>query len=311
MGHTMTPAAQSASPRYGTIFNCMRFALNDGPGIRTTIFLKGCPLRCIWCHNPESQEGAPSLLYAPERCLACGDCVNACTHGALRWDGGPVRDEHKCVLCGDCCSVCVSEVRRLVGYQVTSQQLLQTILRDRILYDESGGGVTFSGGEPLSQPEFLREILMACRAERIHTTVDTCGYAKPETFIQVCSQTDMLLFDLKLMDSELHREVTGVGNETILENLKTAAKLPKPLVVRIPVVPGVNDDPANISATLEFLKSIGLERVDLLAYHQTGQEKYRRLGWESKYQAIPPSSTQMQALLKQFSEYGFSVRVGG
>lgn len=307
----MTPGPQSATVPTGIVFNCMRFAVNDGPGIRTTVFFKGCPLRCTWCHNPESQDGKPSLLYAPERCLSCGDCVHACTHGALRWDGAPVRDENKCELCGACCNICVSEARRLAGYRVTVDQLLQTILRDRILYDESGGGVTFSGGEPLSQPEFLQEILMACRAERIHTTVDTCGYAKPETFVRVCSHADMLLFDLKVMDSELHREVTGVGNETILENLKTAARMPKPLIVRIPVVPGVNDDPANISATLEFLKSIAVSRVDLLAYHQTGQEKYRRLGWECKYQATPPSSTQMEALLQQFSEHGFSVRVGG
>jgi pyruvate formate lyase activating enzyme len=293
------------------IFNCMRFGVNDGPGIRTTVFLKGCPLRCIWCHNPESQEGAPSLLYAPERCLSCGDCVIACTHGALWWDGASVRDEKKCELCGDCCNVCVSEARRLAGYQVTSEQLLQTILRDRILYDESGGGVTFSGGEPLSQPEFLEQILIACRDEGIHTTIDTCGHAKPETFIRVCSHADMLLFDLKVMDSELHREVTGVGNEMILENLKTAAKMPKPLVVRIPVVPGVNDDPSNISAALEFLISVGVARVDLLAYHQTGREKYRRMGWECKYQATPPSSTQMETLRQQFSERGFSVRVGG
>lgn len=311
MGRTMTPAPQPATPRFGTIFNCMRFAVNDGPGIRTTVFLKGCPLRCIWCHNPESQESAPSLLYAPERCLSCRDCVQACTHHALRWDSAPVRDERKCELCGDCCNVCVSEARRLAGDRVTVEQLLHTILRDRILYDESDGGVTFSGGEPLAQPEFLQEILMACRAEGIHTTVDTCGHASPETFIRVCSHADMLLFDLKVMDSELHREVTGVGNETILENLKTAAKMPKPLVVRIPVVPGVNDDSANISATLEFLKSIGIERVDLLAYHQTGQEKYRRLGWQCKYQATAPSPTQMEVLLKQFSERGFSVRIGG
>jgi pyruvate formate lyase activating enzyme len=307
----MTPAPQSANPRSGTIFNCMRFAVNDGPGIRTTVFLKGCPLRCIWCHNPESQETAPSLLYAPERCLSCGDCVHACTHGALRWDGGPVRDQQKCELCGDCCNVCVSEARRLTGYRVTTDQLLQTILRDRILYDESSGGVTFSGGEPLSQPEFLQEILTACRAEGIHTTVDTCGYAKPDTFVRVCSHADMLLFDLKGMDSQRHGEVTGVGNEMILENLKIAAKMPILLVVRIPVVPGVNDEPANISATMEFLKSIGVARVDLLAYHQTGQEKYRRLGRECKYLATPPSSAQMETLLKQFSEHGFSVRVGG
>lgn len=250
-------------------------------------------------------------MYAQERCLLCGDCSRACTHGALRWDGAPVRDEQRCELCGDCCDVCATEARRLVGYRVSVDQLLKTILRDRILYEESGGGVTFSGGEPLVQAEFLESMLAACREEGIHTVVDTCGYASSERFDRICSEASMLLFDLKVMDPERHRDVTGVSNEIIIENLKSAVRNRKPLVVRIPVVPNVNDDPKSMDEMRTFLKRVGVRRVDLLAYHQSGQEKYRRMGMECKYEANPPTSEQMELLREQFSKEGFAVRIGG
>ena len=188
---------------------------------------------------------------------------------------------------------------------------MRTVLRDRILYEESGGGVTFSGGEPLQQPEFLCAMLEACRSEGIHTVVDTCGHAKSETFVRGCSLADMLLFDLKVMDSERHREIAGTGNETILQNLRAAVSMAKPLVVRIPIVPGMNDDPENIGATLRLLKAYGASRVDLLPYHRTGQEKYQRLGMVCEYEGIPPSTAQMEALRAQFAEQGFAVRIGG
>jgi pyruvate formate lyase activating enzyme len=289
----------------------MRFALNDGPGIRTTIFLKGCPLACVWCHNPESQSARPELMFAEERCIACGDCVDACRHDALEWGGKPIRSPQRCASCGACCQVCATEARRWVGSKITAQELLSTVKRDRILYDESGGGVTFSGGEPLSQPEFLIAALALCRSEGFHTVVDTCGYADRKVFDQVRNLSDMMLFDLKLMDSDRHREVTGAKNERILANLRSAMLISKPLVVRIPVVPGVNDDERNISATIEFLGSVGVKRVDLLAYHQAGREKYRRLGLAAPFEAIPPTEAQMQELKNRFDTKGFEVRIGG
>lgn len=294
----------------GIIFNVMRFALNDGPGIRTTVFLKGCPLACSWCHNPESQNPRPELMFAEDRCIACADCVQACRHGALTWDGKPVRDPHRCTSCGECCQVCVTEARRWIGTKVTAQDVFSQVKRDRILYDESGGGVTFSGGEPLSQPDFLIAALTLCHADGIHTVVDTCGYADPKVFHQVRDLADMMLFDLKLMDSDRHREFTGAKNERILENLRAAMLVSKPLVVRIPVVPGVNDDEQNISDSIEFLSNIGVKRVDLLAYHQTGREKYQRLGLVP-FEAVPPSESQMQELRNRFHSQGFEVRIGG
>ncbi len=303
--------AASAGP-IGTLFNLMRFAVNDGPGIRTTVFLKGCPLTCVWCHNPESQMPAPEVMFAPERCIACGECVRTCHHDALHWDGEkPVREAERCQLCGECCEACVSEARRRVGYRAAVPELLEQILRDRIIFEESGGGVTFSGGEPLLQAEFLCAMLTACRSEGIHTAVDTCGYAQVQTFSRVSEQADLLLFDLKLMNSDRHRQYTGVGNGVILKNLRSAVDMGKSLIVRIPIVPGVNDHQGNISATVKFLESAGVRNVDLLAYHETGVEKYRRLESEYPQELIPPTDAQMKGLCDQFAARGFVVRIGG
>ena len=296
----------------GVIFNVMRFAVHDGPGIRTTVFLKGCPLSCSWCHNPESQSFSPEPMYGPDKCIACRECVQACHPGALQWhDDKPVRDGKRCQLCGECCDACPSEARRFVGYRVSVSDLVARILRDRIIMDESGGGVTFSGGEPLSQSDFLCAALDACRAEGLHTAVDTCGYARAEVFERVCKLTDLLLFDLKLMDPVRHKQATGVDNGLILENLLSAADSGRELIVRIPIVPGVNDDGTNVAATLEFMASAGVKNVDLLPYHATGVGKYRRLDASLPEEIIPPAEAQMRALHNQFASRGFAVRIGG
>jgi pyruvate formate lyase activating enzyme len=276
------------------LFNIMRFALHDGPGIRTTVFLKGCPLACPWCHNPESQNPGPELMFAPERCLGCGDCVGACPQGALSWeDGAPRRDPQLCRLCGECCQLCPADARRLTGWRTGVRELLEQVRRDQVFFSESGGGVTFSGGEPLMQPDFLCAALAACRAEGIHTVVDTCGYASRQTVAHVSGHTDLFLFDLKLMDSRRHQELTGVGNDVILENLRLLAGLGKAIIARIPIVPGMNDDEENITATLRFLEAARVENVELLPYHGTGREKYRRLQRDCGCSASPPSPAQM------------------
>jgi pyruvate formate lyase activating enzyme len=296
----------------GLVFNIMRFSLHDGPGIRTTVFLKGCPLTCWWCHNPESQNVRPEVMYAADRCIRCGDCIPACEHGALKFDKGPVRNPELCVQCGECADECLTDARRFVGEWMTADEVVRKVGRDTVFFDESGGGVTFSGGEPLMQPDFLEAALKACKAEGLHTTVDTCGYARPETLSRIMPHVDLVLFDFKMADPERHRQATGVSNEIILENLSTLVATGKQLIVRIPVVPGTNDDERNIRESIELLTRLGVDRVDLLAYHEAGTEKYQRLG--SKYrlsQVKPPAPKTMQELSDRFCRAGFAVRIGG
>jgi pyruvate formate lyase activating enzyme len=290
----------------------MRFSVHDGPGIRTTVFLKGCPLSCFWCHNPESQSASPEVMYAADRCVRCGDCVSACSHGALTVDGVPLRNPELCVQCGDCAAACVTDARRFVGEWMSSEEVVRQIRRDVVFFDESGGGVTFSGGEPLMQPEFLQSTLKACKAEGIHVALDTCGFAPPQVLAGILPYIDLVLFDLKLVNPERHREVTGVPNGMILENLSMLVRSGKPLIVRIPIIPGVNDDAVNVRESMDLLADLRVKRVDLLAYHEAGTDKYQRLG--SKYHLAdlkPPTPEIMKEISDRFCRAGFSVRIGG
>lgn len=312
VSNELQSARSAAAQPKGLIFNVMRFSLNDGPGIRMTVFMKGCPLSCWWCHNPESQKLKQQIMFAADKCLQCGDCVQACTHGALTWDGGPIRDTAKCTECGDCAKVCTVEARQFVGEWITVEELMRRIRRDVIFFDQSGGGVTFSGGEPMMQPDFLEAALIACKAEGIHTTVDTCGYAQPRTLARIMNKVDLFLVDLKMIDPERHKKYTGTSNDLILANLEAMVQAGKRVKVRIPIIPGINDDDENIRASQEALSRIGIHDVDLLAYHQTGVDKYRRLQWEYRLTDVrPPSSEFMQGLSDRFSQAGFEVRIGG
>lgn len=293
------------------IFNILRFSLHDGPGIRTTVFLKGCPLRCWWCHNPESQSFEPEVMYYQERCRLCGDCIAACPHGALSLDGGiAVSDD--CEACGTCVEVCRANARLLAGRRMTVAQVMTEIEKDVIFFDESGGGVTFSGGEPLAQPQFLEALLRACRERRIHTALDTCGFAQLDLLLRLSALADVVLYDLKLVDAAQHIECTGVSNEPILENLKTLADARRPVIVRYPVIPGINDADEQLQKATQTLTRLGLRRLDLLPYHPTGAEKYRRL--RMPY-ALPDVATPPPARIEEIAEAcrreGLAVTVGG
>ncbi len=263
----------------GVVFDIRRFSIHDGPGIRTAVFLKGCPLRCAWCHNPEGLSAAPELVWRGERCTRCGTCIATCPEGALAWDGDvPVLDECRCTLCGECADACHAEAREMLGRERTVEQVLAVAERDRPFYDESGGGVTFSGGEPLAQAEFLLELLRGCKARGLHTVLDTCGYAPWGTVDLVRPHVDLFLYDLKLMDEERHRRATGVSNALVLDNARALAKAGAQLNVRLPLVPGVNDDDDNVRATGTFLAGLaGPPPVTVLPYHRLGADKYRRL----------------------------------
>lgn len=296
----------------GLVFNVMRFAVHDGPGIRTTVFLKGCPLHCWWCHNPESQSSRPEVIYSDQRCLRCGACVAACPNDALSLLESIHVDPERCRVCGACVEHCFSDARQLAGTSMTVAELLKKIERDRIFYEESGGGVTLSGGEPLAQPDFAEQFLSACHDRGIHTALDTCGYASPAIFRKITQHADLLLFDLKVIDPDRHLELSGATNQPILDNLRWLADQKKQVIVRIPVIPGYTDSAANLNAIADLAHSFCLPRIDLLPYHRIAADKYHRLHRDNRMgAAAPPSPARMQAIADNFARKGFSVRIGG
>jgi pyruvate formate lyase activating enzyme len=300
----------------GIIFNIQHYSIHDGPGIRTDVFLKGCFLRCIWCQNPESQSPKPELHYFREKCTGCSTCVTVCPANAIQiTEGRSKTDRGKCQSSGRCAQICPNEARSIVGQEMTVQEVFADVKADEIFYKKSGGGVTLTGGEPLFQPEFSRNLLSLCQQSGIHTAIETCGYASWETCKDVLQYVDLVLFDLKHMNSEQHREYTGVPNDLILENArKICHELKKPIWARIPVIPGYNDLDQNIHATARFVATeLGTAvPVYLLAYHQLGESKYERSERESKSLSItPPTDEHILELQKIMISYGLDTHIGG
>jgi pyruvate formate lyase activating enzyme len=296
----------------GLVFNIQRYSLHDGPGIRTTVFLKGCPLCCAWCHNPEGMAPGQELLVVESRCLACGECRRACPFSqALVGEGAlPARNE-ECTYCGACVEACPTGARQMVGMEMTVAEVMAEILKDRIFYEDSAGGATFSGGEPLLQHAFLRELLEECRARGIHTAVDTCGFGCTDHLLAVARLADLVLYDLKLMDDARHLQHTGVSNKPILENLKALDQIHRNIWLRVPVIPGVNDDAANLQAIARFASGIhGVRQVTLLPYHQAGVQKYRRLGSDYALGGVqPPSAEHMAQAANAFRSCGLAIQI--
>jgi pyruvate formate lyase activating enzyme len=290
----------------GRIFDIQRFSLHDGPGIRTTVFLKGCPARCLWCHNPESQSFAPEVLVVETRCASCGTCATVCPHGA------PPPGSGLCTACGACVDACPAGARRLAGRETTVDVVMEEVLRDRVFYEESGGGVTFSGGEPLAQPEFLSALLEACRAAGVHTAVDTCGFSPRERLLALAPLVGLFLFDVKLVDDARHRALTGLPAAPILENLRALAAAHGNVWIRVPVVPGHTDAAADVAATASLVAGLpGVRRVSLLPYHRTGAAKARRLAREYPLDALaPPPRERLEDLAALFRAHGLAVRIG-
>ena len=298
----------------GITFDIKKFSIHDGPGIRTTVFLKGCPLNCAWCHNPESQSPNPEIHYFEHRCISCRDCAEACPNTAISFiDDVPIWNSDICQLCGACVEACPTEAIQLVGKICSLDEIMAEIEKDVIYYDQSGGGVTFSGGEPLQQVGFLAALLKECKEYEIHTAVDTSGLAAWEKFEKILPYTDLFLYDLKLMDDEKHRQFTGVSNRLILENLQKLTEASANVRVRIPIIPSVNDDEENIRATGEFIASLKtIQDVDLLPYHNIATDKYHRMAHEYALDKIKtPSDERMQELAEVFRKKGFRVTIGG
>ncbi len=297
------------------IFDIKRYAISDGPGIRIAIYIKGCPLRCKWCHNPESQLPKMQKLYTTSKCIGAQDCIEICPEDALKLiPEGIITDGDKCTLCGLCADACPTKAIEMSGRVYQPEELMQLIERERIHIDQSGGGVTFSGGEPLMYADFLIEMLKKCGEKGLHRAVDTCGYSSENTLLEVAKHTDLFLFDLKLMDSDQHKKWTGKDNKLILANLKALAKTGTDINIRVPLIKNVNTDENELSEMARFVATLPGKKplVNLLPYHNIAAHKYEKLGTKyNEFEMAEPADENLLLAEKIFTSYGISTEIGG
>jgi len=303
------------NPEMGLISTIQKYSTKDGPGIRDTVFFKGCPLGCLWCSNPELIRPVPDLLYTREKCERCGTCIKVCPNGALAFgaDGFILVDHERCNGCGDCANACPHRALERIGQLVGVDELVKELLKDEIFYQTSGGGVTFSGGEPLWQSGFVARVARRLKDTDVHTALDTAGDVPWCRFEEVLGFIDLVLFDLKTMDVEKHRRYTGRENDLILENVRMLAQHGVTLHIRLIVVPGINDDEKDIRARMDFMHDLGsVKQVDILPYHRYGVGKYARLGLYFGLKELEePSPEQIEGIQAMVEEYGVKVTVGG
>lgn len=299
------------------VTNIQRYSIHDGDGIRTTVFFKGCPLKCRWCHNPETQSFHRQLLTNTERCTGCMSCMQVCPSGAISIkDKKAVIDHNKCTACGKCVLVCLSNLREIAGKEYTVKELLTELLKDEMFYEQSGGGVTLSGGEVMCMDmDFIEALVKALHKHGIHVTIDTCGFAPYEHFERILPYVDTFLYDIKAIDQDIHKEFVGVDNTLILDNLKRLSEAGANIYIRIPTIKGVNADESSMKAVIDWLltQRIKAAQVNLLPYHDTGSSKYTRL--ETEYEGImlkTPSEEEMQEFAALFRQAGFlNTKIGG
>ena len=303
-----------------TIFDIKRYAINDGPGIRTTIFFSGCPLRCVWCHNPESWDPLPHKTYKQKKCIGCQTCVSACPAGAIRLTADGIRPVSgiACLRCGRCAEECPTCALEMCGREWSMAELMAEIEKERDIMEDSGGGVTLCGGEPLAQPAAALALLKELGRRGFHRTVDTTLFVKPGLLDEVARTCELFLVDLKVIDDERHRRFTGVSNALILENLRRLSTLATPYYIRIPLIEGINADEANIEATARVLDGLpdrtGLRGINLLPYHDVGRDKHRRLWSVYNPDGIPmgaASEATLQRCIEQLAAHGYHATVGG
>lgn len=298
----------------GIIFDIKKYAIHDGPGIRTTVFLKGCPLRCQWCHNPESWQPEPEPMFRPTQCLQCGHCIEICPQHAIRFkDNIPLTDRLLCVRCGTCTVTCPRQVRKIAGRRITVKEVMTEILKDTVFYDESGGGATFSGGEPLMQPAFLTALLHECNLAGIHTVVDTSCQSSRDVLEQIVPMVNLFLCDIKHMNPDKHQRFTGESNADILANLSFLTESKCQIIVRVPIVPGFNDTQEEIEAIADHVKSQKyIKQIDLLPYNKSGVSKAGRLSDKIEIlQCDRPEEETLKSFAEIISKRGLDVKIGG
>lgn len=303
--------------RKAFIFNKQKYNMYDGPGVRTLVFFKGCPLRCKWCSNPEGLERKYQIMFKPTTCVSCGSCVPVCPQKihSISSSGEHIIDRSiDCIGCGQCVEACIPDALKVAGEQVPISELLEYVEQDRAFYDQSGGGVTLGGGEVTSQPEAAINLLQACKQEGLHTAIETCGYTKKETILRFAEYVDLFLFDLKHIDPDRHFELTGVRNEMILENLEELIMKRNHVKVRMPMLKGINDSEAEIRGVIEFLKPFrnfkNFEGIDLLPYHKLGVNKYVQLGMDYPIEGDPSlDDADLDRIEGWIREYDFPVSV--
>jgi len=296
----------------GTIFNIQKFSVHDGPGIRTTVFFKGCPLTCTWCSNPESQRAAPQLMIRDIKCAKCGACIEACPEKAISLSDKGDREIFwdKCSQCFECVNACIYGSLSVIGEKMTARAVLDEVEKDRVFYKNSGGGVTLSGGEPLMQYRFLEELLPLLKKADLHVAMDTTGHAPTEIIEKIIPNVDLVLFDIKHLDSRLHKEFTGVGNKLILKNAKKISAIARTWF-RIPLIKGFNDSISLFQELVAFAKQCHVEKISLLPYHSGGVSKRSQIGLpNNEYTAVPPDENHIEDLIKYISQEEIAVELG-
>ncbi|MEM2135063.1 MAG: glycyl-radical enzyme activating protein [Candidatus Jordarchaeaceae archaeon] len=300
----MDTAPKGTKMKEAVIFNIERFSTEDGPGIRTVVFMKGCPLKCVWCHNPEGQSFQQEIFVFDRRCIDCGDCVQICPEKAIIVeDKTPKIDRDKCNNCGKCAEVCIPKAIEVVGKKMTPDEVLKEVKKDKVFYETSNGGVTLTGGEPISQIEFLEEFLKKCKEAGIHTAIETSGCTKWETYERILPYTDLVMYDLKEMDAEKSLEYVGIKPDLILENAEKMSRV-KPMWIRVPVIPGYTANEDNIRKIAEFIaeKLPSVERIDLLPHHRLGEPKYKNLGRKYALDGVKPPDKEEMLKYKKIME---------
>ncbi|WP_187118947.1 glycyl-radical enzyme activating protein [Bacillus marasmi] len=304
---------ETSVPTKGIVFDIQRFSVHDGPGIRSLVFLKGCPLRCRWCSNPESQKKDKQIMFIDKNCIHCGKCVEVCPQNAISFNPTFSIDTSKCDLCGKCVDICYSKALNMTGELHSVAEVIKVLKKDNIHYRRSGGGITLSGGEPLFQSEFAKELLKECKAQGWHTAIETTAYTSKQTLAEVLPWLDLVLLDIKHTNKEKHVEYTGKSNERILENARFIGEFGVPIIIRVPVIPGFNNEISEIEEISRFAKSInGVKEVHLLPYHRLGENKYNYLEYEYRLKGIePPEREDMRILKETVEKIGMQCKIGG